>query len=455
MKYFKCYSWGWFLNMIDRYSRAEMVAIWSEESMYKLWLDIELAVCQAYRDLGKIPKNSIERIREKASFNINRIQELEKQIHHDLIAFLTCVSESIESDDSRFLHLGLTSSDVKDTALSLMIKNAGALLDKGLDELLDNLKNLALTHKNTVCIGRSHGVHAEPTTFGLKILGFYDDIRRAKKHLKASVDENSVGMFSGAVGTYANLDPQIEKIACDVLGLKPAPITTQVISRDRHAQFVSALAILASVIERLAIEIRHLQRTEVLEVEEPFYSNQKGSSAMPHKRNPWRSENISGLARVVRSFTSLACENILLWHERDISHSSAERIALPDASILVDFIIHRMSQIIKGLNVYPETMLANLNKYGGVIFSQQVLLRLINKGLKREVAYNIVQDFALAAWNNKNGNFKKALLDSTQVKEYLSKEEIDACFDPSYHLKNIDYIFNQVLESGHSARTIF
>ena len=441
--------------MIDRYSRAEMVAIWSEESMYKLWLDIELAVCQAYRDLGKIPKNSIERIKEKASFNINRIQELEKQIHHDLIAFLTCVSESIESDDSRFLHLGLTSSDVKDTALSLMIKNAGALLDKGLDELLDNLKNLALTHKNTVCIGRSHGVHAEPTTFGLKILGFYDDIRRAKKHLKVSVDENSVGMFSGAVGTYANLDPQIEKIACDVLGLKPAPITTQVISRDRHAQFMSALAILASVIERLAIEIRHLQRTEVLEVEEPFYSNQKGSSAMPHKRNPWRSENISGLARVVRSFTSLACENILLWHERDISHSSAERIALPDASILVDFIIHRMSQIIKGLNVYPETMLANLNKYGGVIFSQQVLLRLINKGLKREVAYNIVQDFALAAWNNKNGNFKKALLDSTQVKEYLSKEEIDACFDPSYHLKNIDYIFNQVLESGHSARTIF
>lgn len=441
--------------MIDRYSRAEMVAIWSEESMYKLWLDIELAVCQAYRDLGKIPKNSIERIKEKASFNINRIQELEKQIHHDLIAFLTCVSESIESDDSRFLHLGLTSSDVKDTALSLMIKNAGALLDKGLDELLDNLKNLALAHKNTVCIGRSHGVHAEPTTFGLKILGFYDDIRRAKKHLKAAVDENSVGMFSGAVGTYANLDPQIEKIACDVLGLKPAPITTQVISRDRHAQFMSALAILASVIERLAIEIRHLQRTEVLEVEEPFYSNQKGSSAMPHKRNPWRSENISGLARVVRSFTSLACENILLWHERDISHSSAERIALPDASILVDFIIHRMSQIIKGLNVYPETMLANLNKYGGVIFSQQVLLRLINKGLKREVAYNIVQDFALAAWNNKNGNFKKALLDSTQVKEYLSKEEIDACFDPSYHLKNIDYIFNQVLESGHSARTIF
>jgi adenylosuccinate lyase len=441
--------------MIERYSRAEMVVIWSEETMYKLWLDIELAVCQAYRDLGKIPKNSIERIKQKASFNINRIQELEKQIHHDLIAFLTCVSESIESDDSRFLHLGLTSSDVKDTALSLMIKQAGALLDKGLDELLDNLKNLALTHKNTVCIGRSHGVHAEPTTFGIKILGFYDDIRRAKKHLKAAVDENSVGMFSGAVGTYANLDPQIEKIACEVLGLKPVPITTQVISRDRHAQFMSALAILASVIERLAIEIRHLQRTEVLEVEEPFYTNQKGSSAMPHKRNPWRSENISGLARVVRSYTGLACENILLWHERDISHSSAERVALPDASILVDFIIHRMSQIIKGLNVYPETMLANLNKYGGVIFSQQVLLRLINKGLKREVAYNIVQDFALAAWNNKNGNFKKALLDSTQVKEYLSKEEIDACFDPSYHLKNIDYIFNQVLESGHSARTIF
>jgi len=441
--------------MLERYSRAEMVEIWSEETMYKFWLDIELAVCQAYRDLGKIPKNSIDRIKEKASFNISRIQELEKQIHHDLIAFLTCVSESIESDDSRFLHLGLTSSDVKDTALSLMIKNAGALLDRGLDELLDNLKNLAEAHKDTVCIGRSHGVHAEPTTFGLKILGFYDDIKRAKKHLKSAVDENSVGMFSGAVGTYANLDPQIEKISCDVLGLKPAPITTQVISRDRHAQFMSALAILATVIERLAMEIRHLQRTEVLEVEEPFYTNQKGSSAMPHKRNPWRSENISGLARIVRSFTSSSYENILLWHERDISHSSAERIALPDASILVDFMIFRMSQIIKGLNVYPENMLLNLNKFGGVIFSQQVLLRLINKGLKREIAYNIVQDFALSAWNNKNGNFKKSLLDSSQVKEYLSKEEIEACFDPSYHLKNIDYIFNQVLNSGHSSKSIF
>lgn len=441
--------------MIDRYSRAEMVAIWSEETMYKLWLDIELAVCQAYRDLGKIPKNSIERIKEKASFNIGRIQELEKQIHHDLIAFLTCVSESIESDDSRFLHLGLTSSDVKDTSLSLMIKNAGELLDKALDELLEQMKELAQTHKHTVCIGRSHGVHAEPTTFGIKILGFYDDIRRAKKNLKSAVDENSVGMFSGAVGTYANLDPQIEKISCDLLGLKPAVITTQVISRDRHAQYMNALAILASVIERLAIEIRHLQRTEVLEVEEPFYKNQKGSSAMPHKRNPWRSENISGLARIVRSFASASLENILLWHERDISHSSAERIALPDASILVDFMINRMSQIIKGLNVYPETMQANLNKFGGVIFSQQVLLRLINKGLKREIAYNIVQDFALEAWNNKNGNFKKLLLDSTQVKEYLSKEEIEACFDPSYHLKNVDYIFNQVLNSGHSSRSIF
>jgi adenylosuccinate lyase len=441
--------------MLERYSRAEMVEIWSEETMYKFWLDIELAVCQAYRDLGKIPKNSIERIKEKASFNIDRIQELEKQIHHDLIAFLTCVSESIESDDSRFLHLGLTSSDVKDTALSLMIKNAGLILDRGLDELLDNLKDLAFAHKNTVCIGRSHGVHAEPTTFGLKILGFYDDIRRAKKHLKSAVDENSVGMFSGAVGTYANLDPQIEKISCDVLGLKPALITTQVISRDRHAQYMSALSILATVIERLAMEIRHLQRTEVLEVEEPFYTNQKGSSAMPHKRNPWRSENISGLARIVRSFAGAACENILLWHERDISHSSAERIALPDASILVDFMIHRMCQIIKGLNVYPENMISNLNKFGGVIFSQQVLLRLVNKGLKREVAYNIVQDFALASWNNKNGNFKKALLDSSQVKEYLSKEEIEACFDPSYHLKNIDYIFNQVLNSGHSSKVLF
>lgn len=430
-----------------------MVAIWSEESMYQHWLDIEIAVCEAYRQIGKIPRASVARIKEKAKFDVERIQELEKQIHHDMLAFLTCVSESIDNEDSRFLHLGLTSSDVKDTALSLMIKNAGVVLDKGVDELLDALKELATQHKHTVCIGRSHGVHAEPTTFGLKILGYYDDIRRAKRDLHTTIDEISVGMFSGAVGTYANLDPVIESMTCEYLGLRPAIITTQVISRDRHARYLSCLAVLASVIERLAVEVRHLQRTEVLEVEEPFYQRQKGSSAMPHKRNPWRSENISGLARMVRAYAGVGYENIVLWHERDISHSSSERIALPDASILVDFMVSRMVQIVKGLNIYVENMQANLNKFGGVIFSQQVLMRLIHKGLKRETAYEIVQDFAHEAWNKKNGNFKKLLVDSEEIKEYLSKEEIEACFDPGYHLKSVEYIFEHVLSGSHSQKS--
>lgn len=431
--------------MLERYSREEMIKVWSETSMYQHWLDIEIAVCEAYRQIGKIPRASVARIKEKASFNLERIKDLEAQMHHDMLAFLTCVSESIDNEDSRFLHLGLTSSDVKDTALSMMIKNSGHIIEKGIDDVLGALKDLALEHKNTVCIGRSHGVHAEPTTFGLKMLGFYDDILRVKKQLHHTIDEISVGMFSGAVGTYANLDPIIEKITCENLGLRPAIMTTQVISRDRHASYLNCLAVIAGVIERLAVEIRHLQRTEVLELEEPFYKRQKGSSAMPHKRNPWRSENISGLARIVRGYAGVGLENIVLWHERDISHSSSERIALPDASVLVDFMLHRISQIVRGMKVYPENMQANLNRFGGVIFSQQVLMRLIHKGLKRETAYEIVQDFAHDAWNTKGGNFKKMLLDSDEIREHLSTEEIEACFDPSYHLKNLDFIFEQVL----------
>ncbi|MCE2928254.1 MAG: adenylosuccinate lyase [Candidatus Caenarcaniphilales bacterium] len=437
--------------MIERYAREEMLEVWSEQSMYQHWLNIEIAVCEAYRHLGKIPRASVARIKERATFKIDRIRELEKQIHHDMLAFLTCVSESVDSEDSRFIHLGLTSSDVKDTALSLMIKEAGGILVRGLDELLQSLKELALEHKGTVCIGRSHGVHAEPTTFGLKMLVFYDDLKRAKKNIIAAVEDNCVGMFSGAVGTFANLDPQIEKITCEHLGLKPALITTQVISRDRHACFMNALAVAASVMERLALEVRHLQRTEVLEVEEPFYRRQKGSSAMPHKRNPWRSENISGLARMVRAYAGASLENIMLWHERDISHSSTERIALPDCTILVDFMVNRLTQILRGLKVYPENMQANLNKFGGVIFSQQVLMRLIHKGLKRESAYEMVQDFAHDAWNKADGNFKQMLMDSADIGDYLTKEEIEACFDPQYHLKNIDYIYDQVLGLGLSS----
>ncbi len=439
--------------MLERYSRAEMVEIWSDDSMYKYWLKIEIAVLEAYRQVGKIPMASVARIKEKATFNIDRINELDKELHHDMLAFLTCVSESIDSDDSRFLHLGLTSSDVKDTALSLMIKDTGTLLDKSIAELLEALRELAIKHKNTVCIGRSHGVHAEPTTFGLKILNFYDDVNRARRHLKITIDEISVGMFSGAVGTYANLDPLVEKITCSNLGLKAVEISTQVIGRDRHASFLNCLAVLGSVLERLAIEVRHLQKTEVLEVEEPFYKKQKGSSAMPHKRNPWRSENISGLARMLRSYAGVGLENILLWHERDISHSSSERIVLPDSSILLDFMLNRLTQIIKGLQVYPENMKANLNRFGGVVFSQQVLMRLIHKGLKREAAYELVQDFTHEAWNKAEGNFKDLLIGSSEIREYLTKEEIDSCFDPAYHLKSVDYIFEQVL--GGSAHPSF
>lgn len=430
--------------MLERYSREEMLKVWTDDSMYRFWLEIEIAVCEAYAELGKIPQKVVERIRDKADFDIERIKELEKHTQHDMLAFLSCVSEYVDSDDSRFIHLGLTSSDVKDTALSMQMKKAGVILDSCINELLAALKELALEHKDTVCIGRSHGVHAEPTTFGLKILNFYDDVRRCKEHVAKTIDEVSVGMFSGAVGTFANLDPDVEAISCRILGLKPAVITTQVISRDRHANFVNSLAVLAGVLERIAVEIRHLQRTEVLEVEEPFYKNQKGSSAMPHKRNPWRSENISGLARLVRGYAASTLENIPLWHERDISHSSVERIALPDACILVDFMTNRITQIMRGLRVYPDNMQNNMYKFGGVVFSQQVLIKLVYKGLKREDAYNIVQLLAHEAWNKKDGDFKKLLNESKEISEFLTKEEIEDCFDPEYHLKNIDHIYQQI-----------
>lgn len=429
--------------MLERYSREEMLKVWTDDSMYKFWLEIEIAVCEAYGDLGKVPEKVVERIREKANFDVERIKELEKHTQHDMLAFLSCVAEYVDSDDSRFIHLGLTSSDVKDTALSMQMKKSGVILGSSINELLAALKEMAIEHKDTVCIGRSHGVHAEPTTFGLKILNFYDDVRRCKEHVERTIDEVSVGMFSGAVGTFANLDPEIENLTCEKLGLRPAVITTQVISRDRHASFVNSLAVLAGVLERIAVEIRHLQRTEVLEVEEPFYKNQKGSSAMPHKRNPWRSENISGLARLVRGYASSTLENIPLWHERDISHSSVERIALPDACILVDFMTNRITQIMRGLRVYPDNMQDNLYKYGGVVFSQQVLIKLVYKGLKREEAYNLVQKLAHEAWNKRTGDFKKLLNESKEITEFLTKEEIEECFDADYHLKNIDHIFEQ------------
>jgi len=433
--------------VIDRYSRPELKQIWSEENKYKVWLNVEIAATEALSELGQVPKEAIKTIKEKATFNVKRIEEIDKEVHHDVIAFLTSVNESI-GPESRFLHLGMTSSDLIDTSLGILLKQAGEKILEEIDKLLITLKNKALEHKDTICIGRTHGVHGEPITFGLKVLSYYDDLVRARKRFEGSVEEISVGMFSGAVGTYANFNPKAEEIACKKLDLKPISISTQVIGRDRHAKYLNDLAIIATIIERIALEIRHLQRTEVLEVEEPFYKGQKGSSAMPHKRNPWRSENLCGLARLIRSYAMVSMENIPLWHERDISHSSTERMMLPDATSLVDFMLDRINIIMTDLNVYPENMIENMFKFGGVVFSQTVLLKLIEKGLAREDAYKIIQKNAHEAWNKKDGDFKKNLLSDSDVTKTLSKAEIEECFDPKRHLKNVDVIYERVLGAG-------
>jgi adenylosuccinate lyase len=430
--------------VIDRYSRPELKQIWSEENKYKVWLNVEIAATEALSELGQVPKEAIKIIKEKATFDVKRIEEIDKEVHHDVIAFLTSVNESI-GPESRFLHLGMTSSDLIDTSLGILLKQAGEKILEETDKLLITLKNKALEHKDTICIGRTHGVHGEPTTFGLKVLSYYDDLVRARKRFEGSIEELSVGMFSGAVGTYANFNPKAEEIVCKKLDLKPISISTQVIGRDRHAKYLNDLAIIATIIERIALEIRHLQRTEVLEVEEPFYKGQKGSSAMPHKRNPWRSENLCGLARLIRSYAMVSMENIPLWHERDISHSSTERMMLPDATSLVDFMLDRINVIMTDLNVYPENMIENMFKFGGVVFSQTVLLKLIDKGLVREEAYKIIQKNAHAAWNKKDGDFKKNLLSDSDVTKALSKTEIEECFDPKRHLKNVDVIYERVL----------
>lgn len=430
--------------MIERYTRPELKRIWSEENKYNIWLQVEIAAVEALAELKQVPKEALQTIKQKAKFNTRRIEEIDKEVHHDVIAFLTCLTENI-GPEGRFLHLGMTSADLVDTSLAILLKQAGEEILSDLEKFLDTLKKRALEHKNTICIGRTHGVHAEPTTFGLKLLGFYEELSRAKKRFEDAIEEISVGMFSGAVGTYSNIDPEAEYIAARSLGLRPAPITTQVISRDRHANYLAQLALIATSLEKIATEIRHLQRTEVLEVEEPFYENQKGSSAMPHKRNPWRSENLCGLARLVRSYSLSAMENIPLWHERDISHSSVERIILPDATTIVDFMLDRINEIISNLNIYPENMKENMNKFGGVVFSQSILLALVEKGLAREEAYKIVQRNALAAWNKKDGDFKKNLLSDKAVLKHLNLKEIEECFNPKRHLKHVETIFGKVL----------
>lgn len=427
--------------MIDRYSREEMKKIWELDSKFKYYLDVELAVCKAYNQMGQIPDSALLDIIEKASFSVGRIDEIEREVHHDVIAFLTNVNENV-GENSRYIHMGMTSSDVIDTALALQMQDAGKIILKDLDILLETLKEKAKEHKDTICIGRSHGIHAEPMTFGVKVCGWIDLIERNKRNFEKALEEARIGQISGPVGTYSNIDPEIEKQTCDILGLKPAKFSTQVIARDIHAQYLQSLALIASVVEQIAVELRHLQRTEVLEVEEGFAKGQKGSSAMPHKKNPISGENLSGLARIVRSNSLASMENIALWHERDISHSSAERIIFPDSTILVDYMLSRLEKTIKNLVVHKDNMLKNTNLFGGIVFSQKILLKLCSKGMLREDAYKIVQANALDAFNN-HGSFIENLLKDEEVLALLTTDEIIECFNIEDYLKNIDSIYKR------------
>lgn len=428
--------------MIERYSLPEMKNIWELESKFSFYLKVELAVCDAYNKMGKIPTEALEQIKQKAGFSIARIDEIEREVGHDVIAFLTNVNENV-GEASRYIHMGMTSSDVIDTAFALQIKAASEIIEKDLDKVIHTIREKAQEHKNTICIGRSHGIHAEPMTFGVKMCSWLDLFERAKKRFLNAKEEIAVGQISGPVGTYSNISPEIEKITCESLGLKPAKISTQVIARDYHAYYMQALALIASIIEQCAVEIRHLQKTEVLEVEELFKKGQKGSSAMPHKKNPISSENLSGLARVVKSNSIAALDNIPLWHERDISHSSVERIIFPDSTILIDYMLNRFNKLVEGLVVNKDNMLKNTNLFGGIVFSQRVLLELTNKGLSREKAYELTQRNALEAFNNPLGNFRKNLEQDKDVTSILTKEEIEKCFDSNYYLRNIKTIYDR------------
>ena len=422
--------------MIERYSKSEMRDIWDLESKFKYFLSVELAVCEAYNRLGEISDESLEHIKQTANFNLKRIEEIEAEVRHDVIAFLTCVNEYVGGDYSKYIHMGLTSSDVIDTALALQIKNATSLILKELESLIKTVKNLAFEHKDTICLGRSHGIGAEVITLGFKFLNLLDMLQRAKTRIENALEEISVGQISGPCGTYSNVDPRIEKITCEILGLRPAKISTQVISRDRHANYLNSLALLASAIEWFAIEIRHLQRWEVNEVEEGFSENQKGSSAMPHKRNPIASENLTGIARVIKANSIASMDNIALWHERDISHSSVERVILPDTTELTHYMLIRFNSTLKNLVVKPQNMVKNIEKYGEIIYSQACLLALTKKGKTREEAYRIVQSEAFDAYNN-NGNFKE------NMKKHLSENEVEEIFNSENYLRNIKVIFDR------------
>jgi adenylosuccinate lyase len=418
-----------------------MGSIWSDENKFRIWLEIELLACEAQATLGFIPSQAVESIRTKAKFDVARILEIEQEVKHDVIAFLTNVGEHV-GPESRFIHLGMTSSDLLDTALAVQMKQSAGILLEGLRALRDVLAKRAREFKYTVMVGRTHGVHAEPTTFGVKLALWHGEIVRNIGRLTAAQETISVGQISGAVGTYAHIDPSVERHVCERLGLRPAPVSTQILQRDRHAEFMNTLALCGSSLEKFSTEVRHLQKTEVLEAEEFFSKGQKGSSAMPHKRNPIRSERVAGLSRILRGNAQAAMENVALWHERDITHSSVERVVVPDSCILLDYMLAEFTTIIEYLVVYPENMRRNLNLTNGLIFSQAVLLALTNKGMKREDAYSVVQEQAMQSWQTKK-EFKELLAETAEVKKYLSSSELDELFDIQKSVRNVDYIFKQ------------
>lgn len=430
--------------MIERYTLPEMGKIWEDKFKFDTWLQIEILACEARAEMGEIPKADVDTIKQKANFNVKKILEIEETTKHDVIAFLTNVAEYV-GPESRHIHYGMTSSDILDTTLSFQMKAAGELLLKRLFDLKNALKQRAIEHKNTVCIGRSHGIHAEPTTMGLKFALWFEEIERNIERLQKAINVISVGQISGAVGTFEHLSPKVEEYVCNKMGLQPAPVSTQVIQRDRHAEFLTTLAIVGATLEKISIEIRHLQRTEVLEAEEYFSKGQKGSSAMPHKRNPIVSERITGLARILRSNSMAALENVALWHERDISHSSVERIIVPDSCIALDYMLDLMVKLISKLLIYPDNMIRNLNLTRGLVFSQTILLKLVTKGISREDAYRIVQDSAMKVWADEKLNLRDELSKSDELRKYISLEELNGIFENKNMLKKVEFIFNRTV----------
>ncbi len=428
--------------MIERYTRPEMGAIWTEENKYNAWLEVEILACEAWAEIGDIPKEDVVALRKNASFNVDRILEIEQETRHDVVAFTRAVSETL-GEERKWVHYGLTSTDVVDTALSYLIKQANIIIRKDILNFIEILENKAKEHKYTVMMGRTHGVHAEPTTFGLKLALWTEEMKRNLDRFEAAAKVIETGKMSGAVGTYANIDPFVEKYVCENLGLAASPISTQTLQRDRHAQYMSTLALIGTSIEKFATEIRGLQKSETREVEEFFAKGQKGSSAMPHKRNPIGSENMTGLARLIRGYMMTAYENVSLWHERDISHSSAERVILPDATIALNYMLNRFSNIVKNLTVFPENMKRNMDSTLGLIYSQRVLLALIDKGLAREEAYDTVQPLAMKAWESQTA-FRTFVDAEEKITSLLTKEELDDCFDYNYHIQHVDMIFERL-----------